>query len=446
MAIEDLVEKEEGFERAKKKQQRGAILSPIIATLYPREEGKIFENRFLIFAFNPGHFGIFNRILSPDLEVLNLGLKVHFVSVEAEDSGEIENKMVLCPVLTNEKFKSLYGNMVLGDFADECPLCKHAEEWWAKYNERREQTGIKGLPSEEYRAAVQRDVLLVQFRQKARQFSAISRYMFVVFDLDKYEGRKPLAEGEYCGYQILLVPETVFMSIAGFVRTFVRSGIRFWEIDNLHAVSIVRDTREGFPGVRYTVSIDPRPYQVNKELRDYLLRREIPDPSNLINLWTELFVQQAITMSGLAGDNAGVQKQGAVTLTPGIRTGSSAVVGSDTVSGVSPGAQVGQPLGDVSKKGEVGGEGVKMGVGRLRPPAGPNPVPPAGPNPVPPVASADVGSDTLKGMDISGISGAEVLESVGGEKQVGTTLEGGEAKDKEKGLGTPLRRKIKFGK
>jgi hypothetical protein len=290
MSIEELIEREEGFEKAQRSVKR--TTSPILATLYPREEGSIFENRFLMVSFFPGRFEIFKGILPPDLEVLDLGIKVHFVSVEDEDSGEIVNKMVLCPEETNEKFRRVYG--AIGEFKGKCPLCEYAQEWWDRYNERRAQKGIKGLPAEEYRIAVQQDAMLQRYRSQARKFSAISRYMFAVFDLSKYEGKKPLDVEEYCEYQILFVPETVFSGIAGFVRSFVRSGIRFWDINSLHVVSIIRDTREGFPKVKYSVAVEPRPYVPSKELREYLEAKEIPDPSPLINSWTEVFVRKVI--------------------------------------------------------------------------------------------------------------------------------------------------------
>lgn len=290
--LQEFIDRETDFEQSQKRIRR--TTSPVLASLFPKEEGGVFENRFLIFPFSPGNFAFFKGILSPNLITLQLGLRVHFISVEDKESGEIENKMVLCPEGTNGAFRVIYRDLTIGEFKGNCPICTYAQAWWDQFNERKKEMGLKGLSVEEYRDIIQKDEALRTFRAEAKKLTSMPRYIFVVFDIDRFEGRKPLGEDEFCEYQILFAPRTIFDAIAGFVRSFNRAGLKFWGIESPHVVSIIRDTREGFPGVKYSVSVEPKPYKLTPELKAYLEKGEIPDPSPFINSWNEVFVIEAV--------------------------------------------------------------------------------------------------------------------------------------------------------
>ncbi len=257
--------------------------------LYPLNPGAEFINRLLFLPFAPSKLRIFERFIPADIYTIKIPLKVHYLLNENEENGEIQRTMFLCRKEMTQIFVKSFG---AGEyFGSKCGLCEQAEIIRSNYDDRRKQLGLykAKLERDEYIKRIRADATLNSLYQRQAKFRPITRYLYLVFDLDKYEGIKPMAEDEVCQVQFLIAGKQIKDGIAAQID----AGHVFWDIDaGLHIVRIYKDTREGYApdGIlrsKYSVAVEPNVYKPDPNLLEYLKSEPFIDFSEFIELWDD---------------------------------------------------------------------------------------------------------------------------------------------------------------
>lgn len=299
------------MDEALKKEEKRLGPGNIFISLLPDGPGEVYHNRLLIFPLDISKIALFSRFFKQPKWVLRVPLKVHYLLSENDD-GEMIKQIFLC---AREMTKIFIETLGPADnyFGTRCPLCEQVDVLWEQYNDRRKVIGLykAKISKEEYIKRAQADDVLGAVRQKIKKYQPVTRFVFEAFDVDKFEGRKPLAEDEELSVQFLMVGKQVKDGI----QLQVEAGHEFWDINKgLKVVVVSKDTRGGYTQdlilkSQYTVSVEPSPYKMPEELKQYLLSNPEIDFSGYIHLFeqNQKFVETEAGV-GIVPDQPVVQK------------------------------------------------------------------------------------------------------------------------------------------
>lgn len=257
---------------------------PFKYMMLPSEDGESADNRLLVLAFP------YNRLeWFKDCPLVNwhLDLKIHYVQ-KTSSEGRVYTAPVICERSMNYAFKQLSRATlpVAAPFPDddECAFCDASAHLWDEYAELKKERGIDNLSTEEFKQAMNNNPDLQAVRNKARQWGAITRTMFVVFDYDKYAGSK-MADSSECFVQYYFGPEKIAKELA----KKQRHGYKFWDVDGGKA-KIVVVTRDNDPSAQYceySVDFAAGDPELDGGTLAYLQELpEIPDCTTFIERWT----------------------------------------------------------------------------------------------------------------------------------------------------------------
>lgn len=272
-----------------KMQERGYVKGEHLdfATLYPVEAGRIAHNKLLFLPFSPAKLDIFQGLFNDDIYTLQIPLFFHYVSTDLVEDEGFQRVSYLCK---REMTILLQSNLKSSEpfFGIKCSLCEEAQKIVDNYNELRKQKGLWKVKMDrmEYIKKIQADEQLNSLYIQQKKFRPTMRYLYLIFDLDKFEGRK--GEVEEVGLEYLLVGKQVKNGI----DAQIEAGHRFWDIDEgLKVVVITKDTTEGVSPLgimhaKYSVAISPDPLK-DKNLVDYIRENILSIKSPPLNFWRD---------------------------------------------------------------------------------------------------------------------------------------------------------------
>lgn len=260
---------------------------PPAARLYqplPKGQTKGTHTNLLLFLlFNIATWSLFNANGHP---VLNDGilpnkepfwtwyLKVggHFVEIPGERFSK--RIFVACPGMMNEYMKVLGLNPMFR--SGHCAFCEAARNTWKLYDAAWEFARTfdnspirprKEYSKDDVQLIHKLNPLLAQIRRRIDSLRMSERYVYSVFDLDKFGGVRELDDGESAPVQ------QVFMGAKGIYDTAYKllneQGIAFYDLEKPRPIRLTKDTNKGVQFAEYTV-LPADPMVLPPDLKTFL--------------------------------------------------------------------------------------------------------------------------------------------------------------------------------
>lgn len=264
-----------------------------VHTLLPaKQQREPVDNHLLMTLFRPSAMPIFHDVVASDIRTWWIKLAMHYVRAKNEN-GEDYTAVVLCPREMNTYFSKAYGRPVIytpvtcpscattsylvtckcgnslgvRSVMSDCAYCDESGRWWHMWRLAWEKTlqsepgyqgrdwkgqyDLKKKSPERHKQLSQAGTDIAHYRDIASEWSASDRYLHIVWDVDKFARRRPLAEGESETpvKKLLFQGSKVFEAL----KAKHRNGKIFFDPRNGMMVVLTRDTSDGIQRSRYTV-------------------------------------------------------------------------------------------------------------------------------------------------------------------------------------------------
>lgn len=234
----------------------------------------------------------------PDSEWGHISFKVpvHKIPRFSYPNGNVGFAYTICPNAFNKYLVEGLGLSPMFDTPVRCAYCEAAEQEWQTHNARWDDLGVdkKSLSKEGYREQVARDSILKETKRKAYDYKPMDRFVLSVFDQAKFEGKRPLDEGQTAVlWQSWYAPMSVYEKLRNLYNALTENGMpMFYDFDRpsgVQVLTVVKDTTACSKGNMMSTEYDlmnlNKFYQYPAEWLAYLKNdANYADPSSYLHL------------------------------------------------------------------------------------------------------------------------------------------------------------------
>lgn len=311
----------ESVEKEQHRQRRGGRPQSFkVHRLRPTgQEPNAVANHLICLLYDPRRFVMFRGVIvDPKVKTWFLQLSYHYLKVQGEN-GEY-TQSILCKKANNKYIEKNYGRPVIytpvkctcgevGHFLycvkcggslgqrlrdDACPSCDKSDVFWKQWAAEWSRLLVSiGMPADpkgryklqenhlaQYEEMTKSGTALRHYQDNASDWGAAERFLYMVWDIDKFTGARPLAENEPRETSVLMSVQGPRIQKALWSKH--ENGKKFWSLDSSIQIVITRDTSKGIMRCTYDIDDAPLPAAVvTVEALAYLRNPDsIPDPSD----------------------------------------------------------------------------------------------------------------------------------------------------------------------
>jgi hypothetical protein len=250
------------------------------------------DNHFLFLLYQPGKMAMFRGVVTdPKIKTWWMKFFTHYIATKGERGGDFTIE-VFCKKSMNEYYETTYGRPIIyaavpcpscglvGSYLhciscgtalgarlrdDSCPSCDRANQWWDMWKKEwsKQLVAIGMLPDPKGRYKLEKNnpaqykemtasgTALRAYQDSASEWSKKEKWLYCVFDLDKWGNKRALFDGEPKETTITLLFQGKTVHNALYQKH--QNGKKYWSIDAGMQIVLTRNTSNGMPRTEYSL-------------------------------------------------------------------------------------------------------------------------------------------------------------------------------------------------